>query len=235
MRKYLDWLLRPIQLIFASCFAFPWLAFVELEQIGNLVSKQNLKNVPCSSSAPSPDAFRRKDLPAFLYMKIRHWLSAVSKAVIKNVNHYSCFKTLTLVEVNRTHMWILDVAIFHCISPDVCDPPIAPFLWNFFREHALVFNYSRNFVKRKMVVSIWAAGASENTAKSSHRGEIPSEPCLLYIWPGMQDGGVVTVAMISRDACKTSIAVIICITQITYKMINNASLINNWRLGFSRF
>ena len=43
--------------------------------------------------------------------------------------------------------------------------------------------------------------ASKNTAKSSHRSEITSES----FGPGMQDGGVVTVAMISRDACKTSI------------------------------
>ena len=71
-------------------------------------------------------------------------------------------------------MWILDIAIFDCISPDVCDPSIVPFLWNFFREHALVFNYSTNFIKRKVVVSIWVAGASENTAKSSRRSEIPS-------------------------------------------------------------
>ena len=49
------------------------------------------------------------------------------------------------------------------------------------------------------------AGASENTAKSSHRSETPSEPCFIYIGPGMQHGDVVTVAMISRDACKTSI------------------------------
>ena len=39
-------------------------------------------------------------------------------------------------------------------APDVCDPSIVPFLRNFFREHALVFNYSRNFIKRKVVVSI---------------------------------------------------------------------------------
>ena len=123
--------------------------FVELELIGNLVSRQNLKNVPCSLSAPSADAFRRKDLPAFLEIKLRHLLSTISKAAFKDLNHYSCFKTLTLVEVNRTHMWILNVAIFHCISPDVCDPSIVPFLRNFFREHALVFNYSRNFSKKK--------------------------------------------------------------------------------------
>ena len=51
---------------------FPWLAFIELEQIGNLVLRQNLNNVPCSSSAPSLDASRPKDLLAFLYIKIRH-------------------------------------------------------------------------------------------------------------------------------------------------------------------
>ena len=45
--------------------------FFELEQIRNLVLRQNLKNVSCSSSAHSPDAFRRKDLPAFLDIKIR--------------------------------------------------------------------------------------------------------------------------------------------------------------------
>ena len=50
---------------------FPGSFFFELEQIGNLVLRQNLKNVSCSSSAHSPDAFRRKDLPAFLDIKIR--------------------------------------------------------------------------------------------------------------------------------------------------------------------
>ena len=103
------------------------LVFVELEQIWNLVSRQNLKNVPCSLSAPSPDAFRRKDLPAFLEIKIRNKLSAILIAALRDLIIKAVSK-LTLVKVNRTHMWILDVAIFDCISPDVCDPSIVPFL-----------------------------------------------------------------------------------------------------------
>ena len=52
----------------------------------------------------------------------------------KGINHPRQFDIfLTFVKVNRTYMRILDVAMFNCISLDVCDPLITSFLRKVFR------------------------------------------------------------------------------------------------------
>ena len=57
------------------------------------------------------------------------------------------YLTYNLMKVNRTHMQILDVAIFYRISPDVCNSSIAPSFDNLFCECTLMFNYDWNFLK----------------------------------------------------------------------------------------